>query len=429
MGIKEKLSRLNLKKGSPEPLEEDDDAAPSGPVISGDLKGNGAALATVLRKNYILTSAVLLAVLVGSGAYFAYDISTGSSSGSADSTIKPVTHVNGMRVPTRIHAPIVPPVVPTASTQSTPVAATQSAAPAPLPPAPAPAPMPAAPSGPSPQQTMLKSMLSSSGTAVSWGSSGGAGTPAGAPPAPAAGQPATLAKPKNSVYSTHLVRKEVSPYELLQGTVIPATLETGIKSDLAGEITAVVNQPVYNSVSGAYVLIPAGSKLVGTYENKVIAGATRVGVAWTRILFPNGTYMQIGGMPGADSSGYSGFHDEVNDHTWTIFKNALLLSLIDVGMSVASPTSTTTAATTGVTGNSALQDGEQALAQTFGQAEAQMMQQAINIAPTITIRPGYAFNVMVTKDLVFPGPYQHGTQIAPTSPTGAAPATIPNPYG
>lgn len=431
MGIKEKLSQLKLKKGQPDAVEEsnDDDAAPSGPAsapITGGLKGNGAALATVLRKNYILTSAVLLAVVVGSGAYFAYDISTGSSSGSADSTVKPVTHVNGMRVPSRIPAPIVPPIAPTASAQSaTPVAPMQSAAPAPLPPAPAP--MPAAPTGPSPQQTMLKNMLSGSGTAVSW-NTGGAGTPAGVPPTPAAPAATTLAKPKSSVYSTHLVRKEASPYELLQGTVIPATLETGIKSALAGEITAVVNQPVYNTVSGAYVLIPAGSKLVGTYEHKVIAGATRVGVAWTRILFPNGTYMQIGGMPGADGSGYSGFHDEVNDHTWTIFKNALLLSLIDVGMSVASPTSATSAAGA-VTGNSALQDGEQSLAQTFGQAEAQMMQQSINVAPTITIRPGYAFDVIVTKDLVFPGPYQHGTQIAPTAPAGAAPATIPNPYG
>jgi type IV secretion system protein VirB10 len=229
------------------------------------------------------------------------------------------------------------------------------------------------------------------------------------------------------VYSTHLVRKEASPYELLQGTVIPATLETGIKSDLPGEITAVVSQPVYNSVSGAYILIPAGSKLVGTYQSKVMAGATRVGVAWTRILFPNGTYMQIGGMPGADGSGYAGFHDLVNDHTWTVFKNALLLSLIDVGMSVASPTSAMTA-TGGVTGNSALQDGEQALAQTFGQAEVQMMQKAINVAPTITIRPGYAFNVMVTKDLVFPGPYRHGNQIANTAPASAAGPTIANPY-
>jgi len=232
-----------------------------------------------------------------------------------------------------------------------------------------------------------------------------------------------------SVYSTHLVRKEVSPYELLQGTVIPGILTTGIKSDIPGQVTAVVPHPVYNSLNGAYVLIPAGSRLIGQYAASSAMGQTRVNVAWTRIEFPNGTYIQLSKMPGTAPDGYAGFHDLVNNHTWTIFKNALLLSLIDVGMAVASPTSTSTN-TTGVTGNQALQDGEQALAQTFGQAEAQMFQKYVNIAPTLTIRPGYAFNVVVTKDLVFPGPYRHGTNLVATSANPRSPAqpTTIDPY-
>ncbi len=436
MGFMDKL------KGSQPtgPEESDDEAAPSGPTsaVSGSLKNNGAAMATVLKKNSILTAAVIGALVIGAGAYFAYDFSTGPSATSAGDTVSPVTNVADIRVPHRIHAP----VAPTASTASVPAIPSTGATPGTQAPAgqvPSAGQSPSAgPAQPTPQQLAFQAAVSGGGqgAAISWQTASGAGSP-GAPVsgtvplqgATPAGQQATaLPKPKSSVYSTHLVRKEASPYELLQGTVIPATLETGIKSDLPGEITAVVSQPVYNSVSGAYVLIPAGSKLVGTYQSKVMAGATRVGVAWTRILFPNGTYMQIGGMPGADGSGYAGFHDLVNDHTWTVFKNALLLSLIDVGMSVASPTSAMTA-TGGVTGNSALQDGEQALAQTFGQAEAQMMQKAINVAPTITIRPGYAFNVMVTKDLVFPGPYRHGNQIANTAPASAAGPTIANPYG
>ncbi len=232
-----------------------------------------------------------------------------------------------------------------------------------------------------------------------------------------------------SVYSTHLVRKEVSPYELLQGTVIPGILTTGIKSDIPGQVTAVVPHPVYNSLNGAYVLIPAGSRLIGQYAASSAMGQTRVNVAWTRIEFPNGTYVQLSKMPGTAPDGYAGFHDLVNNHTWTIFKNALLLSFIDVGMAVASPTSTSTN-TTGVTGNEALQDGEQALAQTFGQAEAQMLQKYVNIAPTLTIRPGYAFNVVVTKDLVFPGPYRHGANLVATSANPRSPAqpTIIDPY-
>ncbi len=418
----------NLRRKKADPVEEEDDAAPSGPSVAGSLKGNGAAMATVLKKQNILAAAVIGALVIGAGAYYAYDLGTGGGGkGGAVKIKQSSTPAPDFGLPnSTASTESVPPVAVTDSTESTSsTAPTDSTA---TEQAVQPAPAPSGPAQPTPQQLAFQAAVSGGGQGqVTWGSASGSGTPATAAGAPTAAQ-ATLPKPKSSVYSTHLVRKEVSPYELLQGAVIPATMETGIKSDLPGEITAVVNQPVYNSVSGAYVLIPAGSKLVGTYQSKIIAGATRVGVAWTRILFPNGTYMQIGGMPGADSSGYSGFHDEVNDHTWTVFKNALLLSLIDVGMSVASPTGGTS--TTGaMTGNTALQDGEQSLAQTFGQAEAQMMQQEINIAPTITIRPGYAFNVMVTKDLVFPGPYRHGTQIAPTAPASAAGPTLANPYG
>ena len=239
-------------------------------------------------------------------------------------------------------------------------------------------------------------------------------------------------KAQGGVYSTHLDRREVSPWELLQGAVIPAILETGIKSDLAGEVTAVVAHPVYNSLNAAHVLIPAGSRLIGYYRSGAVMGQTRVGVEWTRIEFPNGTYIRLSNMPGTSPRGYAGFRDLVNNHTWEIFKNALLLSLIDVGMAEASPTSTSTN-TTGVTANQALQNGEQALAQTFGQAEAQLFQKYINIAPTLTIRPGYAFNVVVTKDLVFPGPYRHGVNLmgnnaASVEPQAPAQPSEANPY-
>ncbi len=425
MGFMDKLKM----KGAQPPEAVDDEAAPSGPSqgatpVSGSLRGNGAAMATVLKKNNIITAAVIGAVVIMAGAYYAYHFSTGPSDTSAGDTVKPVTTVADIRVP-HIKAPVAGAVSVPAVASTVSVPAIQPSGNAPTGEVPAQGAAPLQATQPTLQISTLQSAVDGEGDTISWQTA--SGSPAAPTTAPATAVTA-LPKPKSSVYSTHLVRKEASPYELLQGTVIPATLETGIKSDLPGEITAVVSQPIYNSVSGAYVLIPAGSKLVGTYQSKIMAGATRVGVAWTRILFPNGTYLQIGGMPGADSRGYAGLHDLVNDHTWTVFKNALLLSLIDVGMAVASPTSAMT--TTGaMTGNTALQDGEQALAQTFGQAEAQMMQKAINVAPTITIRPGYAFNVMVTKDLVFPGPYQHGNQIAQTAPASAAAPTIANPYG
>jgi type IV secretion system protein VirB10 len=238
------------------------------------------------------------------------------------------------------------------------------------------------------------------------------------------------AKKPVSNTSTALVTREISPFEVLQGSVIPAVLESGIKSYLPGEITAVVSRNVYSSVNGATLLIPAGSKLVGTYDSQTTLGVNRLMVAWTRIEFPNGTTIDLPGFGASGGRGYAGFAGEVNDHTWLIFKNALLMSIVDAGMAVASPTSTSSN-TTGVTGNQALQDSEQSLSQTFGQAEAQLLQKYIDIAPTITIHAGYPFNVVATKDLVFPGPYNPAMQTGPGIVTPAvAPKPDPyNPYG
>ncbi|MGC9216571.1 TrbI/VirB10 family protein [Acidithiobacillus sp.] len=226
---------------------------------------------------------------------------------------------------------------------------------------------------------------------------------------------------------TPLVTRETSPYELLSGSVIPAVLQTGIKSYLPGQIVAVVSRNVYSSVNGATLLIPAGARLVGTYDTQTALGINRLAVAWTRIEFPNGTTMDLPGYEGAGGSGYAGFAGEVNDHTWLIFRNALLLSIVNAGMAIASPTSTSTN-TTGVTGNQALQDSEQSLAQTFGEAESQLLEKYIDIAPTITIHPGYLFSVVVAHDMIFPGPYDPAMQTGSSTvrrPLGPR----PNPYG
>jgi type IV secretory pathway VirB10-like protein len=385
--------------------------------VRGSLLPDKKSLGAHLKSGKIVAYSVLAVLVVGGIGFIAIDKLHGLGAGSTQAPEKPHAAPDMHPLPRRkpdIHAPSTNAAAPTASTAST-----KSSAP------PAPA-VPLANTQPSPQVAAFEQAIAGQGgqgeSGVSWGGGRGqAASVSATASAPASPEDAlTLAKSialmtgknkaQGGVYSTHLDRREVSPWELLQGTVIPAVLETGIKSDLAGEVTAVVAHPVYNSLNAAYVLIPAGSRLVGYYQSGAAMGQNRVGVLWTRIEFPNGTYIRLGKMPGTSPRGYAGFRDLVNNHTWEIFKNALLLSLIDVGMAEASPTSTATN-TTGVTGNEALQNGEQALAQTFGQAEAQLFQKYINIAPTITIRPGYAFNVVVTKDLVFPGPYRHGENL------------------
>jgi type IV secretion system protein VirB10 len=225
------------------------------------------------------------------------------------------------------------------------------------------------------------------------------------------------------VYNTHLVRKPASPYEVMQGAVIPATLTTGIESDLPGQIMAVVSRNVFDSASGAHLLVPAGSRLVGTYATKVLPGQESVAVAWNRILFPNGSYINLGTMPGTDPNGMSGISGEVDNHTWLMFKNALLLSLVGTGIHEAMPQ------TTGINGSmTPAQMFQSQLASTFGQTVSQSLQRYMSIAPTIHVQPGAQIAVVVSKDLVFPGPYIDRMQAQPQAPRDTAPPSMINPY-
>lgn len=113
-------------------------------------------------------------------------------------------------------------------------------------------------------------------------------------------------------YLPNRVLPQQSPYELKRGSVIPATLITGINSDLPGRISAQVSQNVYDSATGHHLLIPQGTKLFGRYDSKVSLGQSRVLVVWTDIIFPNGSTLQIGGMAGTDAQGYGGFRDRVD---------------------------------------------------------------------------------------------------------------------
>jgi type IV secretion system protein VirB10 len=228
-------------------------------------------------------------------------------------------------------------------------------------------------------------------------------------------------------YNAHLLRKPVSPYEITAGSVIPAVLETGIDSDLPGTITALVSRNVYASVSGAYLLIPAGTRLVGTYASSPKMGQNRVFVAWTQLQFPNGTSMDLGGFPGTSPRGYAGFHDLVDDHTWSTFKSALLISLIQTGISLSQP-GYGSAGATGTQSVTPSQVAEQNLSNTFGQAEAQMLQSSLNVSPTLKIRPGYTFSVLIPKTLIFPGPYQSVVRPETPDPLPSAMAPLANPY-
>ena len=222
-------------------------------------------------------------------------------------------------------------------------------------------------------------------------------------PAPAAGQaPQGARAPADRWELGQQVQAPRSPYELRAGSVIPATLISGINSDLPGQIVGQVSQSVYDTATGQHLLIPQGSRLVGTYNSGVAYGQERVLVAWTRIVFPDGKALDIGSMPGADAAGYAGFEDKVNHHYVRLFASAILMSAVTAGVTYSQRQSDG--------GDSDRTDASsvlsEALGQQLGQATAQLLAKNLSIAPTIEIRPGYRFNVVVTKDMTFSKPYQ-----------------------
>lgn len=209
---------------------------------------------------------------------------------------------------------------------------------------------------------------------------------------------------KNSSQADYLseeVTKPLSHYELKAGTLIPAITIGGINSDLPGQITAQVRQNVYDTVSGKYLLVPQGAHLILTYDSRVAFGQSRVLIAVKRIIFPNGKSLDIEGMPGVDISGYSGFHDQVNNHYFKIFGSAAALGLISAAFQLSQPQQSN-ALSNPNTGQTAAA----AVGQQMAQVSSNMINKNLNIQPTLEIRPGYLFNVQITADMVFPGEYR-----------------------
>lgn len=190
-------------------------------------------------------------------------------------------------------------------------------------------------------------------------------------------------------------------YEIRAGMVIPATLISGINSDLPGQLTAQVSQNVWDTATGKYLMIPQGTRLVGTYASAVAYGQERVMMAWQRLIFPDGRTLDIGAMPGADMAGFAGAHDQVNNHWFKMLGAAFLMSGITAAVSVSVDNNTSSTDSTKMSDTM-----RESLASQFGTVIENVIQKNLNISPTLEIRPGYRFNVIVTKDMIFKKPYK-----------------------
>ncbi|MBO4232136.1 MAG: hypothetical protein J5862_02725 [Bacteroidales bacterium] len=198
-------------------------------------------------------------------------------------------------------------------------------------------------------------------------------------------------------YSKFTVASPRSPLELKSGTLLPCVLISGLNSDLPGNMIAQISENVWDTATGKYLLIPRGSRLIGTYDNQIAYGQSRVLVMWSRLIFPDGSSLVLDNLKGADQSGYSGFKGSVNRHWGSIISSALFVSLLGAGVELAAPTDN---------GNRDTDDPRSILAENAAAAVAEAMSQIIqreaNRQPTIKIKPGYRFTIFVQHDIIFP---------------------------
>lgn len=202
---------------------------------------------------------------------------------------------------------------------------------------------------------------------------------------------------KRKIYNSGRELYSISPYEVKAGTYIPGVLISGINSDLPGNIKGQVREDVYDTVTGNHLLIPKGTTLIGTYDSGVTFGQNRALVVWQRLIFPNGKTMLLDNMGGVDLSGYAGFKDRVDNHNLELFKAVILSSILGAGTAIVSDDDNDDNDWKGEAGRGA---GEQVIM--IGNRLADKL---LALQPTITIRPGYRFNIMTHSDLILT-PYE-----------------------
>jgi len=193
-----------------------------------------------------------------------------------------------------------------------------------------------------------------------------------------------------------------SPYELTAGTTIEAALVTELNSDLPGTVVAQVERDVYDSRAETNVLVPRGSRLIGRYDDRIVPGQSRMLVAWTRLLFPDGRGVELPGVAATDGRGATGVPGHVDSHLTRVFEDAAVLSVLSAGAELSQPNG----------GGSAL--AAPSVGQTIGAAAGaqlaslgtEMVRQGLAVKPTIVVPAGSSVTVLLADDIEFPGAYR-----------------------
>lgn len=198
------------------------------------------------------------------------------------------------------------------------------------------------------------------------------------------------ARSSDGVFNPHRLELPVSPDQVLAGTVIAASLVTGINSDLPGFVIAQVTENVLDTVTGRRLLIPQGTKLIGKYDSAVSYGQRRALIVWNRLILPDGSSIVVDNLPATDAAGYAGLEDEVDFHTWQLIKGAALSTLLGVGSETSA----------GNANGDALSAARESVQQNAARIGQQLTERNLAVQPTITIRAGWPLRVIVHRDLI-----------------------------
>jgi type IV secretion system protein VirB10 len=218
-----------------------------------------------------------------------------------------------------------------------------------------------------------------------------------------------------------------SPYEVKAGSVIPAILVTGLSSELPGDVVAQVSRDVYDTQQQRHLVIPRGSRLLGRYDSDVAFGQDRALVAWTRLVLPDGRSLALPGFNAVEGSGMVGLQDHVDRHLLAAFGSAGAIAVLGAGVQLAAQ---------GASGGSFGDDDAPSpsdivaaqVALEVSRVATGILERHLDRAPTITVRPGFRFNVFVNRDVALPSPYrERGTDARFVPSPEAPPPHAPHP--
>ena len=191
----------------------------------------------------------------------------------------------------------------------------------------------------------------------------------------------------------------LSRFEIKAGWEIPAVLEQGLNSDLPGEVKALVTQNVYDTATGMYLLIPQGSRLVGRYDSHISYGQDGLQVAWSRIIYPDASSVDLDGMAGLDAHGNAGLRSDVDHHYRSLIGGMALTSMFNAAFAI------TQARNQNVLVINPASAAEAAVGAEVSETGSQLARRNLNRQPTIKVPAGYKFTVRVNRDILFDAPY------------------------